>query len=63
MDWLRAHMTTLRMITDFASGESKNHINQHWEKIHGDSVTFEELAMESIRSWTTSLHDFFHSSA
>lgn len=63
MDWLRAHITTLRMISDFAEGDSKNHIQKHWEKIENDTVTFEELATESIQSWTTSVHDFFHSSA
>lgn len=63
MDWLRAHLPTLRMISDFMSGDSKSYIDAHWNTIEQDTTTFEELAMESIQSWTTSLHDFFHSSA
>ena len=63
MDWLRAHLHTLRIITDGAVGDSKNHIDQHWNTIQSDTVTFEELALESIHSWTTNIHDFFHSQA
>ena len=63
MDWLRSHVHTLRIITDGATGDSKNHIDQHWNKVQSDPVTFEELAFESIHSWTTNLHDFFHSKA
>jgi hypothetical protein len=50
-------------MTDFASGDSKNHIEMHWRTIMNDPVTFEELVNESMNSWTTGIHDFFHSSA
>ena len=63
MNWMKGNLQTLRVISDFADGESKNHIAKHWKKIEQDTTSFEELAMESIQSWTTGIHDFFHSSA
>lgn len=63
MNWLKAHLPTIRMITEFSVGDSKGHLVEHWRRIQEDKSTFEELAMESIGSWTTSLHDFFHSQA
>ena len=61
MDWLRAHIPTLRILTEIAAGDSKSHIKSHWDTIERDSSTFEELALESVHSWTTNVHDFFHS--
>ena len=63
MNWLKANLPTIRTITEFATGDSKDHILSHWRRIEADTTTFEELAMESIGSWTASLHDFFHSQA
>lgn len=63
MDWLRTHIPTLRMITDIGIGDSKSHIHSHWDHIESDTSTFEALATESIYSFTTNIHDFFHSKA
>lgn len=64
MDWLRENIDTLRILSDSLSGDSKGHIDSHWKKIMADDqVTFKELAEESVSSWTTSIHDFFHSNA